>query len=167
VFYQRLALEPALDRAVHLLLVRIVTGGPARLSALAEDQMLDLSTVSRQIAVLESAGYVSRTPDPADRRASVIAATEVGAEVFRRNRVVWLAAIRDLFSDWTPAERAEFARLLGRLNESIATRASQPQPELGIRPPAGAATSGTATPKTTRHKDVLPLTELQTAGEPT
>jgi DNA-binding MarR family transcriptional regulator len=112
-----------LDRAAYMLLGQIVTEGPARLSALAEHEFLDLSTVSRQVAALEAANLVARTTDTADRRASVIAATEFGSEVFSRNREIWLAALRDLLADWSPEERSEFARLFTRLNDSIAALA--------------------------------------------
>jgi DNA-binding MarR family transcriptional regulator len=113
-----------LERAAYALLGRIVTGGPARLSALAEDMGLDLSTISRQVAALEAAGLVARTTDVADRRASVIAATAVGTEVFARNKAIWMSAMHDLLSDWTPTERSEFARLFTRFNEKIATQTS-------------------------------------------
>lgn len=114
-----------LERAAYVLLGRIVSDGPARLSALAEDLNLDLSTISRQVAALEHAGLVARTTDSADRRASVIAATAAGDDVFTRNRAIWHAALHDLLSDWTPEERSEFARLFTSFNEKIATHTSR------------------------------------------
>jgi len=122
-FYQGLHLHdegPHLERAAYQALSRIASDGPVRLSALAQDLCVDLSTVSRQVATLESAGLVRRTPDLSDRRASLIEATQTGAEVFARHRDKWLAALRDLLADWTPAERQEFARLFARLNDAIA-----------------------------------------------
>jgi DNA-binding MarR family transcriptional regulator len=113
-----------LEKAAYALLGRISTGGPARLSVLAEDMGLDLSTISRQVGTLEAAGLVARTTDSADRRASVIAATDTGDEVYSRNRAIWQAALRDLLADWTPSERSDFARLFARLNESIAAHAN-------------------------------------------
>lgn len=113
-----------LERAAYVLLGRIVTDGPARLSVLADDVSLDLSTISRQVAALEAAGLVARTTDSSDRRASVIAATGAGCEVFLRNRQVWLAALGELLADWSPPERSEFARLLTRLNNTIGARAA-------------------------------------------
>jgi DNA-binding MarR family transcriptional regulator len=109
-----------LERASYGLLARI-TEGPARLSALAADLSVDLSTVSRQVATLESAGLVRRTADPTDRRASLIEATETGVTVFTQNREKWLGALRGLLADWTPAERQEFSRLFARLNQAMET----------------------------------------------
>jgi DNA-binding MarR family transcriptional regulator len=109
-----------LERASYGLLARI-TEGPVRLSALAADLSVDLSTASRQVATLESAGLVRRTADPTDRRASLIEATETGATVFAQNRERWLGALKGLFADWTTAERQEFVRLFARLNEAMET----------------------------------------------
>jgi DNA-binding MarR family transcriptional regulator len=121
-----------LDRAAYLLLSRLAAHGPARLSALAGDACLDLSTVSRQVAALEADGLVERAVDPADRRASVIAASARGMDMYDRHRRAWMAALSELTGDWTSAERREFTRLLGRVNESI-----------GNRPPGGGRDRGT------------------------
>jgi len=124
-FYADLRLGPDgldLDRSAYLLLGRVVAVGPTRLSALADGLSLDLSTISRQVHALEAAELVGRTTESTDRRASLIAATDRGREIFERNRAVQQAALRDLLSDWTDAERDEFARLLTRFNDTIATR---------------------------------------------
>jgi len=110
----------ALERAALTLLGRIVAAGPVRLSVLAEDADLDLSTVSRQAAALQTAGLVARTPDAADRRASVIEVTTAGADVYARHKAIWHAALHDLLADWTITERSEFARLFTSFNEKIA-----------------------------------------------
>lgn len=109
-----------LDRAGFVLLSRINTDGPARLSRLAGDMCVDLSVISRQVAALEAAGLVKREHDPTDRRASVITVTDLGADFFNRKREHFRALLRSLLADWTPAERAEFARLMGRFNGAMA-----------------------------------------------
>jgi DNA-binding MarR family transcriptional regulator len=115
---------PALEPAAYRVLGRIAGGGPARLSALAGDMCVDLSTVSRQVAALESVGLLRRTPDPHDRRASVIEATGAGIEAFARNRDRWLRALHELLADWTAAERHQFAVLLTRFNDAVLARTS-------------------------------------------
>lgn len=112
-----------LDRSAYMILGRVAGGGPVRLSALAGELCVDPSTVSRQVSALEAAGLLRRTPDPKDRRASLIEASPAGAEVFASNRARWIGALRELLGDWTPAERREFARLFARLNEAILARA--------------------------------------------
>jgi DNA-binding MarR family transcriptional regulator len=123
--YQSMRLEiPGrhLDRAAYHVLARIAGGGPVRLSEVAGELCVDLSTVSRQVATLEADGLIRRTPDPSDRRASLIEATDAGTTVFTRHRKIWLAALQALLADWTPTERREFASLFARLNDSIAAR---------------------------------------------
>ena len=148
-----------LERAAYLLLGRIVADGPARVTALADDLALDLSTVSRQVATLEAAGLVGRTTEASDRRASVIAATDLGVAVFDRNRAVWLATLRDLLADWTDEERATFARLFARLNDDIAARLDAP-PSPGATPasPAPGPTPAAPAPGTTPATPVTPDT---------
>jgi DNA-binding MarR family transcriptional regulator len=109
-----------LDRAAFMLLFRLMGEGPARLSRLAGDMCVDLSVASRQMAALEAAGLVRRTPDPADRRASVIEVTDAGIEMFHRKRDRSVAFLRALLADWTEADRAAFVRLMGRLNGALA-----------------------------------------------
>ncbi|MEV0606430.1 MarR family winged helix-turn-helix transcriptional regulator [Polymorphospora rubra] len=128
LLYQRLRPDHGLERSAYTLLSRLGSAGPARLTALADDLELDLSTVSRQVAALESRGLATRTADPADRRASVITATATGTESYRRYRAQWVAALRGALADWTPDERDEFARLFARLNESIAVPPVVPGP---------------------------------------
>ena len=126
-FHQDLQLHadgPHLERAAYLTLSRIATDGPVRLSALANGLCVDPSTISRQVAALEAAGLVCRTRDLSDRRASLVAVTDKGVEVCAHHRDKWLAALRELLVDWTPAERQEFARLFARLNEAIAGNSS-------------------------------------------
>jgi DNA-binding MarR family transcriptional regulator len=127
-FYQSLRLEVPgrhLDRAAYHVLGRIAGGGPVRLSEIAGELCVDLSTVSRQVAALEADGLIRRTPDPSDRRASLLEATDAGSRLFTDQRAKWLAGLRALLADWTPTERQEFASLFARLNEAIVAPARQ------------------------------------------
>jgi DNA-binding MarR family transcriptional regulator len=114
-----------LERPAYMLLSRIAVDGPFRLSALAVEVSLDLSTVSRQVAALESAGLVRRAQDPSDRRASLVEVTALGGEVFAENRDRWLAIWAELLAGWTPEQRQSFAALFTQLNESITERLGQ------------------------------------------
>ena len=119
-----------LERPAYVLLSRIAVDGPFRPSALATDVSLDLSTISRQVAALEHARLVRRYPDPSDKRASLVEATDLGREVYAENRDRWLATWQELLAGWTPQERQLFAALFTRLNESIAERLPQSGPIL-------------------------------------
>ena len=74
------------------LLLPLERDGGQRCSALAVRAGIDVSVASRQIAVLERAGYVERRPDPVDGRASLLDLTPAGVEA--------IAATRALRQDW-------------------------------------------------------------------
>ena len=74
------------------LLLPLERDGDQRCSALAVTAGIDVSVASRQIAVLERAGYVERRPDPVDGRASLLSLTPAGVEA--------IAATRALRQDW-------------------------------------------------------------------
>lgn len=69
-------LQPA---AFHL--VRwLYSYGPTSAAALAEATAMDRSSVSRLIKHLEKSGYVSKEPDPEDRRGVLLSLTELGQQ---------------------------------------------------------------------------------------
>jgi DNA-binding MarR family transcriptional regulator len=104
----------AVERATYHLLVHLVKDGPQRSSALAEAVHSDPSTVSRQIAHLVRLGLVERTADPADGRATLLAATPEGRRVFEQNRRARIERVAAMLADWAPEERTTFATLLSR-----------------------------------------------------
>ena len=115
----------AIERATYQLLVHLVKDGPQRAVALAEAVCSDQSTISRQVAQLVKLGYVERTADPDDGRATLLAATAEGRRVFaenRRRRSEWIAG---MLADWSDADRKSLAELLDRFTaefEKAATR---------------------------------------------
>jgi DNA-binding MarR family transcriptional regulator len=60
--------------------------GPARLSDVAAAEAIAPPTATKIIATLESAGLVTRSPDPDDRRSTRIAITASGRAALRRIR---------------------------------------------------------------------------------
>ena len=104
----------SLDRALFPLLVRIGRKGPIGVVELAEIAGRDHSTVSRQVAKLESLGLVDRRPGP-DRRVREAVITDQG-----RAMTDALDAARDqmqgqVLANWSPQDRKDLARLLRKL----------------------------------------------------
>ncbi len=62
----------------------VVRHGPLGLKRLAELEDLNPTMLSRVVAELERRGLLTRAPDPADRRAAVVAATDDGAALRER-----------------------------------------------------------------------------------
>ncbi|MDE1146081.1 MAG: MarR family winged helix-turn-helix transcriptional regulator [Azospirillaceae bacterium] len=104
-----------LDRALFPLLVRIGLRGPIGVVELAELAGRDHSTVSRQVAKLESLGLVDRRAGASDARVREAVVTPAGQAMVdtigqARNRL-YTAAL----ADWTEEEKVTLTRLLRRL----------------------------------------------------
>jgi DNA-binding MarR family transcriptional regulator len=109
--------HPELEPAAYGLLVRLEEAGEQRATALAGYFGVGKATMSRQLRALEELGLVTREPDPADGRASLVRLTGEGRARFRRVR----DARRDRYvrklAGWDRGEVAELARLLHQLNK--------------------------------------------------
>lgn len=108
-----------MERASYLLLLRLESDGPQRVAHLAAALGLDGSTVTRQVASLVAEGWVVRSGDPLDARATVVAATPAGLAAMDALRRFRQHRIETLFADWSAEEKAELGRVLGHLNEVL------------------------------------------------
>lgn len=110
----------SLERSAYALMVRLRDEGPQRASVLASGLGLDLSTVSRQVSGLVEDGYVVKTADPHDGRASVLALSRTGRSLVERCRAARRGQLRDLLASWDETDVATLARLLCHLNADMA-----------------------------------------------
>ncbi|MFJ2111295.1 MULTISPECIES: MarR family winged helix-turn-helix transcriptional regulator [unclassified Streptomyces] len=110
--------HPELESAAYGLLVRLEQTGSERATGLAGYFGVGKATMSRQLRALEDLGLVTREPDPADGRASLIRITDEGRARFRRVRDARREVYVQKLADWDRAEIAELARLLHQLNTS-------------------------------------------------
>ncbi len=109
--------HPDLEPAAYGLLVRLEEVGQQRATDLAAYFGVGKATMSRQLRALGDLGLVTRDPDPADGRASLIQITDEGRARFTRVRDARRAQYMSKLAGWDPAEVAELARLLHQLNE--------------------------------------------------
>ncbi|WP_372458504.1 MarR family winged helix-turn-helix transcriptional regulator [Streptomyces sichuanensis] len=109
--------HPDLEPAAYGLLVRLEEAGQQRATDLAAYFGVGKATMSRQLRALCELGLVSRDPDPADGRASLIQITEEGRVRFTRVRDARRAQYMSKLAGWDRTEVAELARLLHQLNE--------------------------------------------------
>ncbi|MGH3631953.1 MAG: MarR family winged helix-turn-helix transcriptional regulator, partial [Sciscionella sp.] len=104
------------DRSGYLLLRTLDTMGPADIVTLATTLGLQTSTAARQVATMHTAGLVTRSPAPTDRRRSVITPTDRGraamTAVLRRR---WNAT-RDMLADWKRSDLETLASMFARYN---------------------------------------------------
>ncbi|WP_213576068.1 MarR family transcriptional regulator [Rhodococcus sp. USK13] len=114
-------------RAGHLLtptqlqaLAHLDREGPMSAKTLADLEQVTPQSIARTVTMLEDAGMVSRTVDPQDARASLIAITESGHRMLaadRAQRSEWLSAA--LADTCTDAER-DLLFIAGRLLRRLA-----------------------------------------------
>lgn len=114
-----------IDRALFPLLVRVERRGPLGIGELAGLVGRDYTTVSRQVAKLESMGLVTRQAGERDRRVSVVVVTDAGRAMNQafdaaREKLMW-----PLLSQWSAADRKDLTRLLRRLVDDAAARAGR------------------------------------------
>lgn len=118
-FGRRSSLYRRLDRAGYLALRTIADLGPLSTKALATALNLDASTVTRQIAALETGGFVDRRPDPNDRRSSTIALTAEGRLMMGGVEQERRQGIEALVRAWDDREKSLLGRMLSKLNASL------------------------------------------------
>jgi DNA-binding MarR family transcriptional regulator len=85
--------------------------GPVTVSALAERLGVTQQAASKSVADLERRGYVSRSPDPTDARARLVALTDRGRHAVEGGRRHRAAVVRELAERLGP-RRVESARRL-------------------------------------------------------
>jgi DNA-binding MarR family transcriptional regulator len=102
--------------------------GPARISDLAALDHCSQPTMTMQVRRLEDAGLVTRTADPADARAVLIAITPAGTNTLRQVRADRASVIDPHIAALDDADRQTLAagvRVLQRLLEDAASRKIQ------------------------------------------
>ena len=90
-------------------LATVVRSGPVRLGDLAGREGVSPPTLTRSVTTLEGCGYVRRSPDPADRRASLVSATPQARELIAG---IGGARVRTLLARLAALPEGERERLL-------------------------------------------------------
>jgi DNA-binding MarR family transcriptional regulator len=115
-FGRKSSLYHEIDRAGYLALRTLDGLGPTSINSLAQELHLDSSTVTRQVSVLESGGFVTREVDPNDGRSWLIDLTRQGRKAMRnveRGRHQLLAS---MLAGWQVVEVHDLARMISKLN---------------------------------------------------
>jgi DNA-binding MarR family transcriptional regulator len=86
--------------------------GPLRLGTLSEHLRIAPRSTTEVVDALQEAGLVARSPDPADRRATLVALTERGADAAAGIRAARAAEAEEFFARLDDADRAGLTRLL-------------------------------------------------------
>jgi DNA-binding MarR family transcriptional regulator len=116
---RRLRAEHSVALSHTVVLGRLDRDGPQSVSALAGGEHVRPQSMAQTVRELECEGFVSKRPDPRDRRRTLVELTDRGAAALgadRRRRESWLA--RAIASDLDAEEQAvlgQAVELLKRL----------------------------------------------------
>ncbi|MFB4425420.1 MarR family winged helix-turn-helix transcriptional regulator [Streptomyces sp. QL37] len=103
----------------EFLMMHLWDTGAARQAELIKAMDLDPSTVTKMLQRLEQAGHVRRRPDPDDRRAVLVEATDESCALHDEVRGAWAGLEEHTLAGLGPAERAELTRLLAKVEENL------------------------------------------------
>lgn len=111
--------------------------GPVVMRALSERLGISPRTVTGLIDALEADGWVTRTPHPGDRRATIIAVTPAAEKALAELRGSYESLAHDLLTDVPPADLARCWSVITLIQDRLAdvvTRRMAATPPTGPRP---------------------------------
>jgi len=114
----------SLDRALFPLLVALGARGALGVAQLADLVGRDHTTVSRQLAKLESLGLIVRPDSETDRRRRAAQLTEEGGKIVRAITLARRRLLSRALADWTEADRTALADLNRRFADALNGAAS-------------------------------------------
>jgi DNA-binding MarR family transcriptional regulator len=117
-----------LDRAAVALLRQVADSEPLRPGELAHRLGVEASHVTRTVQQLQRSGYVTRVPDPDDRRAQRIELTDAGREAVDRVRDAGARGMQLALGEWKPEELRQLATLFHRMVDDFLTYAVEEEP---------------------------------------
>lgn len=103
----------------ELMMMHLWESGAVRQSELVKMVELDPSTVTKMLQRLEQAGHVRRRPDPADRRAVLVEATDDDNGLMGAVEAAWTKLEQHTLAGLDPDERAQLGRLLSRVEANL------------------------------------------------
>ncbi|MGS2590420.1 MarR family winged helix-turn-helix transcriptional regulator [Streptomyces hebeiensis] len=115
----------AFDRAAVAILRNVAEAEPLRPGELAARLSVEASHVTRQLRQLEIGGYVTRVPDPDDRRAQRVRLTEAGLAAVDRVREASRRGMEMALADWSAQDLRQLAGLFHRLVDDFVTHSER------------------------------------------
>src|SRR5262252_4351518 len=96
-------------------------GRRATVTSVAAALNIDQPRASKLVAAAVAAGLVRREADQADGRRALLVRTPAGRHLSAQAHAFRRQVFGEAMADWPAADRAEFARLLSRFVQSLAT----------------------------------------------
>jgi DNA-binding MarR family transcriptional regulator len=111
--YDRSLRPHGLRTTQFTLLTNLMLRGPTSMGALAKALGMDRTTLTRNVAVLEGAGWAQIRTDDTDARSHIVSVTEAGREVVSAAFPAWRQAQDVVAAAFGPAGVAALYRLAG------------------------------------------------------
>jgi DNA-binding MarR family transcriptional regulator len=116
--------DSGLRRADASVLKVLAKGGEQRGGEIATKLGVDASVVSRQLTALEADGLVSRRPDPADARVSLVALSPAGRSRLEALYASYAQRLRTALADWNDDDLAAAAETLRTIAGAVTEAAA-------------------------------------------
>ncbi|MFF0308425.1 MarR family winged helix-turn-helix transcriptional regulator [Streptosporangium sp. NPDC004379] len=114
------------------LLLELARTGPRIQAQLSEALGCEPPSVTLMTRKLEAAGHIRRTPDPADRRASVVELTDSGRALADRIKLLWCALAEETVTGLPVRTVTELPGVLRTLTDNVDARRPRPHgPDAG------------------------------------
>jgi DNA-binding MarR family transcriptional regulator len=108
---------------ISILTVLAHLDGPERMKPLSEKLGRDATTLSRQVAGLEEAGLLERSPCPDDGRATVVTITKAGSKLVEQTIPLILALRGRAMKGISKAEAKTLVNVLSRMLSNLKNEA--------------------------------------------
>ncbi|MFH8564235.1 MarR family winged helix-turn-helix transcriptional regulator [Streptomyces sp. NPDC017988] len=105
----------------EFVMMHLWDAGPVRQSELIKAVDLDPSTVTKMLQRLEQAGHVRRRPDPADRRAVLVEASDASCGLLAQVERAWGQLEGHTLAGLDEDERTTLLHLLTRVETNLCT----------------------------------------------
>ncbi len=113
-FYDQHLAPVGLRTTQFSILARLKRLGPMTINALADELVMDRTTLGRNILPLEREGLISVAPGRTDRRSKELRLTDVGIERLKAAREGWKKAQKEFAAAFGDERAAGLARLAAR-----------------------------------------------------
>jgi len=108
--------------------------GPVLMRALSQTLGISPRTVTGLVDALEADGWVTRSPHPADRRATIISLTAAAEATLARLRASYEGLAHDLVGDLAPEDLTACRAVITRIEERLDALVSQRVADFGEPP---------------------------------
>jgi DNA-binding MarR family transcriptional regulator len=125
-FYDQFLSPTGLRVTQFSILAKLKRRGPLTINALAEDMVMDRTTLGRNIQPLERDGLIRIETAPFDRRAKELHLTKIGEKRLQAALVAWAKAQARFEERFGPRRSAELRTLLRAIVANQFTQSVQP-----------------------------------------